>query len=43
VIYPSRRQPLAALARQLLGSYGPVIAETIRNGKGRYVAVTTPD
>jgi hypothetical protein len=43
VIYPSRRQPLAALARQLLGSYGPVTAETIRNSKGRYVAVTTPD
>jgi len=38
VVYPSRQQPLATLARPLLGSFGPVTAETIKNGKGRYVA-----
>ena len=41
VIYPSREQPLAlssAFARPLLGSYGPVTAEAITNGKGRYIA-----
>lgn len=38
VIYPSRQQPLATIARPLLGSYGPVTADTIKNGKGRYVA-----
>jgi len=41
VIYPPREQPLApspSFARPLLGSYGPVTAEAIKNGKGRYVA-----
>ncbi|MHB8187105.1 MAG: penicillin-binding transpeptidase domain-containing protein [Dermatophilaceae bacterium] len=41
VIYPPREQPLATsstFARPLLGSYGPVTAEAIKNGKGRYVA-----
>ena len=41
VIYPPREQPLGpspTFARPLLGSYGPVTAETIKNGKGRYVA-----
>jgi cell division protein FtsI/penicillin-binding protein 2 len=38
VYYPSRQQPLASIARPLLGSFGPVTAETITNGKGRYVA-----
>ncbi|MEP7191931.1 MAG: penicillin-binding transpeptidase domain-containing protein [Actinomycetota bacterium] len=38
VIYPSRQQPLASIARPLLGSYGPVTAETVKNSKGRYVA-----
>lgn len=38
VYYPSRQQPLATIARPLLGSYGPVTAETVKNGKGRYVA-----
>lgn len=41
VIYPPRVQPLApssTFARSLLGSYGPATAETIKNGKGRYVA-----
>jgi len=41
VIYPPREQPLApssSFARPLLGSYGLVTAETITNGKGRYVA-----
>lgn len=40
VIYPPREQPLPpspTFARPLLGSYGPVTAETIKNGKGRYV------
>ena len=40
VVYPSREQPLApssTFARPLLGSYGPVTADTITNGKGRYV------
>jgi cell division protein FtsI/penicillin-binding protein 2 len=41
VNYPPRVQPLAptsAWARPLLGSYGPVTAEAITKGKGRYVA-----
>jgi cell division protein FtsI/penicillin-binding protein 2 len=41
VIYPPREQPLApssTFAKPLLGSYGPVTAEAIKNGKGRYVA-----
>jgi len=38
VVYPSRQQPLATMARPLLGFYGPVTAEAIKNGKGRYVA-----
>src|SRR5665811_680390 len=41
VIYPPREQPLApspTFARPLLGSYGPATEETIKNGKGRYVA-----
>ena len=41
VVYPPREQPLApssTFARPLLGSYGPVTAEAITNGKGRYVA-----
>lgn len=41
VVYPPRVQPLASpkdFARPLLGSYGAVTAETIKNGKGRYVA-----
>jgi len=40
VVYPPREQPLAAsstFARPLLGSYGPVTADAIKNGKGRYV------
>jgi cell division protein FtsI/penicillin-binding protein 2 len=41
VIYPPREQPLGptpTFARPLLGSYGPVTAEAIKNGNGRYVA-----
>jgi len=41
VIYPPAERPLApsaTFARPLLGSYGPVTAEGIKNGKGRYVA-----
>ena len=41
VLYPPREQPLApssTFARPLLGSYGPVTAEVIKNGNGRYVA-----
>ena len=41
VIYPSRQQPLATsktFARPLLGSFGPVTADIIKNSKGRYVA-----
>ena len=38
VVYPSRVQPLVSFARPLMGSYGPVTAEGIKNGKGRYVA-----
>jgi cell division protein FtsI/penicillin-binding protein 2 len=38
VVYPSRQQPLATSAGPLLGSYGPVTAEAIKNSKGRYVA-----
>jgi len=30
--------PSSTFARPLLGSYGPATAETIKNGKGRYVA-----
>ena len=41
VIYPPREQPLApspTFARPLLGSYGPVTAEAIKNSKGLHVA-----
>jgi cell division protein FtsI/penicillin-binding protein 2 len=38
VVYPSREQPLTTYAKAVLGSYGPVTAETIKAGKGRYVA-----
>jgi cell division protein FtsI/penicillin-binding protein 2 len=41
VNYPPREQPLAPssnFAKPLLGFYGPVTAEAIKNGKGRYVA-----
>jgi cell division protein FtsI/penicillin-binding protein 2 len=41
VIYPPREQPLGptpTFARPLLGSYGPVTAEAIKNGSGRYAA-----
>jgi cell division protein FtsI/penicillin-binding protein 2 len=41
VIYPPRVQPLgptSTFARPLLGGYGEVTAEAIKNGKGRYVA-----
>ena len=38
VVYPSRQQPLGTSARPLLGTYGPVTAETIKSGNGRYVA-----
>jgi cell division protein FtsI/penicillin-binding protein 2 len=41
VIYPPRVQPLApsaSFARPLLGSYGPVTADAITKGAGRYVA-----
>jgi len=41
VIYPPREQPLApssTFARPLLGSYGPVTAEAIKNSKGLLVA-----
>ena len=42
VVYPSREQPLPLptrdFARALLGSYGAATAETIKNGKGRYIA-----
>jgi cell division protein FtsI/penicillin-binding protein 2 len=41
VNYPPRKQPLgpsSTFARPLLGSYGPVTAEAITSGKGRYVA-----
>jgi cell division protein FtsI/penicillin-binding protein 2 len=38
VNYPSRQQPLTSMARPLLGSYGPVTAETITKSKGKYVA-----
>ena len=34
----SRWRPRSTFARPLLGSYGPVTAEAIKNGKGRYVA-----
>jgi len=37
VVYPSREQPLATFARPILGSYGPVSAETVQSSKGRYV------
>jgi cell division protein FtsI/penicillin-binding protein 2 len=41
VIYPRRQQPLAptrTFGQPLLGSYGPVTAEMVSRGKGRYVA-----
>lgn len=41
VTYPSREQPLApatGFGRPLLGSYGAVTAEAIKNGNGRYVS-----
>jgi len=41
VNYPPREQPLApssTFAKPLLGFYGQVTAEAIKNGKGRYVA-----
>ena len=38
VVYPARQQPLASFARPLLGFYGPVTADTIKSGKGQYVA-----
>ena len=41
VIYPRREQPLAptrTFGQPLLGSYGPVTAEMVSKGKGRYVA-----
>ena len=41
VIYPPREQPLAVtrtFAQPLLGSYGPVTAELVTAGKGRYAA-----
>ena len=41
VVYPSRQQPLATsktFARPLLGSFGPVTADIVKNSKGRYVA-----
>jgi cell division protein FtsI/penicillin-binding protein 2 len=41
VIYPTRVQPLAptsTFARPLLGVYGSVTAEAVKNGEGRYVA-----
>ena len=38
VVYPSRQQPVVSLAKPLLGSFGPVTAETVKAGKGRYVA-----
>jgi cell division protein FtsI/penicillin-binding protein 2 len=41
VVYPPRQQPLApsrTFAQPLLGGYGAVTAETVKNGKGRYVA-----
>jgi cell division protein FtsI/penicillin-binding protein 2 len=38
VVYPSRQQPLSTFARPLMGSFGPVTAETVKNGNGRYVA-----
>ena len=38
VVYPPRQQPLASFARPLLGTYGPVTADTIKGSKGQYVA-----
>ncbi len=41
VIYPSRQQPVAlstTFARPVLGSFGPVSAEMVNAGKGRYTA-----
>jgi cell division protein FtsI/penicillin-binding protein 2 len=41
VIYPARQQPLAptrSFGQPLLGSYGPVSAEQVAAGKGRYAA-----
>ncbi|WP_270888870.1 penicillin-binding transpeptidase domain-containing protein [Pedococcus sp. 5OH_020] len=41
VVYPSRAQPLAksrTFGQPLLGSFGPVSAELVASGKGRYTA-----
>jgi len=41
VIYPAREQPLAqsrTFGQPLLGSFGPVTAEMVTQGKGRYAA-----
>ncbi|MFC8504573.1 penicillin-binding transpeptidase domain-containing protein [Pedococcus sp. NPDC057267] len=41
VIYPARQQPLAptrTFGQPLLGSFGPVSAEQVASGKGRYTA-----
>lgn len=41
VIYPAREQPLAptrTFGQPLLGSFGPVSAEMVEKGKGRYAA-----
>jgi cell division protein FtsI/penicillin-binding protein 2 len=41
VIYPAREQPLAksrTFLQPLLGSFGPVSAELVKKGKGRYAA-----
>jgi cell division protein FtsI/penicillin-binding protein 2 len=41
VIYPAREQPLAptrGFGQPLLGSFGPVTAEMVTRGKGRYAA-----
>jgi len=41
VIYPVREQPLAksrTFLQPLLGSFGPVSADQVKNGKGRYAA-----
>lgn len=41
VIYPRRTQPLAQsreFGQPLLGTYGPVTADIVKAGKGRYVA-----
>jgi len=41
VVYPTRVQPLGptpTFAKPLLGGYGPVTAEAVKNGEGRYVS-----